>query len=737
MQLPSPPFLIAYGRVNAWSGFIAENLLSLVNLMLQLCSDYQKVTACEMRFFDIWNNKKKWWLFVALFLLPILAYSNTLKSSWHLDDYATIVANTPLHLNDLSFESVYNSFFSRSGNLFRPVSCLTFGLNWYIGKGQVAGFHMVNLGIHILTAFFLFTAIFNLYQSPRLRGDSHTHIFFIALLASVFWALNPVQTQAVTYIVQRMASLAAMFYVIAIYCYIKGRIINVKSRQKTYFAFCLISFLLALGSKENSITLPLSLFLLEIIFFQNMDDPKTRKKIILSSTVVSSILILSALIYFTLGDGVSLFNGYSKRSFTLSQRLMTESRIVILYISQLFYPSPLRLSIEHDIQISTSLFHPWTTLPAICLIISLIGLGLAGIRKRPVIGFSVLFFFLNHLIESSFLPLELIFEHRNYLPSLFCFWPIAVGLIKLIGYYRIKQPSTCRILGGFVVVLVILLAAGTYIRNISWATEKTLWEEAMQKAPGRARPAYNLAKYHYARQGRLDEALQLYRKSLNLDASTPAYSRAMALNGMASIYYSRKVPEKALQLCRRALKIYPEFESAAYNSVLALMKMGCWKEASSAIDRLLAGKHFRPGYLLLKGAILIRLNKGEKALGFLRQALKAAPNNRNVLMNLGIALSLSQQYRQAQWFFTRAIQVSPRDIRPYFYLIETGVKAGRADEIQENVAKLFSSFSVNAIISKLNSSFDDLYLIPPSIELVVPVVYRNFIKTADEIAGTS
>jgi Flp pilus assembly protein TadD len=363
-------------------------------------------------------------------------------------------------------------------------------------------------------------------------------------------------------------------------------------------------------------------------------------------------------------------------------------------------------------------------------------LALAGVRKRPVIGFSVLFFFLNHIIESSFLPLELIFEHRNYLPSLFFFWPIAVGLIKLIEYYQTKQPSTSRVVGGGIVVLVILFAASTYIRNMAWATEKTLWEDAMQKAPGSARPAYNLAKYHYLREGRLDEALQLFSQALNLDAASPANSKAMALNGMASIYYSRQDPAKALQLCQQALKTYPALESAAYNSVLALMKMKRWQEASHAVDQLLTGKHFPPVYLLLKGAILIRLNRGEQALGYLRQALKAAPKNRKVLMNLGIALGLSHHYRQAQWFFSQAIQVSPSDIRPYFYLIATSVKSGKVVEIQQNVAKLFSEFSVNTIISGLNGSFDDLYLMPPSIELVAPVVYRNIIKTADAITGT-
>jgi len=167
------------------------------------------------------------------------------------------------------------------------------------------------------------------------------------------------------------------------------------------------------------------------------------------------------------------------------------------------------------------------------------------------------------------------------------------------------------------------------------------------------------------------------------------------------------------------------------------MKMERWQEASLAADQLLTEKHIRPGYLLLKGAILIRLNRSEKALGYLRQALKAAPNNRKVLMNLGMALGLNGHYRQAQWFFNRAIQVSPRDIRPYFYLIAAGVKSSQAAEIEKNMAKLIATFSMNTIITRLNGSFDDPYLMPPSIELLAPVVYRHFLKTADEITGTS
>ena len=152
-----------------------------------------------------------------LLVLVFGAYSNTFHSSWQLDDYPTIVHNSRLHLKDLSPHAIATTFYSRPatlGNVYRPVSCLSLALNWYVGGRQVAGYHFVNICIHFLTAFFLYLTIFNLCRSPRLAKNNSRHGFAVAVLAAVLWALNPVQTQAVTYIVQRLHSLAALFFLL-------------------------------------------------------------------------------------------------------------------------------------------------------------------------------------------------------------------------------------------------------------------------------------------------------------------------------------------------------------------------------------------------------------------------------------------------------------------------------------------------------------------------------------------
>ena len=505
-------------------------------------------------------------VFALLFVFVFLIYSNTFHASWHFDDRPNIINNYYLHLKDLHPKSLVRTFFTNPRNpleirekMYRPVACLTFALNWYFGKDNVVGYHIINITIHILTAFFLYLTILKLFKSPNLKGKSKGNEHFIALLTAVLWAVNPIQTQAVTYIVQRMTALAAMFYILGIYFYINARVTDSLKRRIIFIIGCIMSFILALGSKENAAMLPITLLLAEMVFFQDLGVRKTRRMFLGIAAVTGVLIFIMGLLLFMRGDPLFFLKGYSSRPFSLSERLMTEPRIVIYYLSQIFYPVPNRLSVEHDVLLSTSLLKPWTTLPAILTILLLIGISLFLVKKRPVIAFAILFFFLNHIIESSIIPLELVFEHRNYLPSLFLFLPISAGIKWLIDYYRENRVSMYIVIVSFVTLLLIGLGTGTYIRNMAWATEKSLWEDAMTKAPGRARSVYNVAKYSYFEAGYFEEALELYEKALTLKASKPEYFKALLLNGMASIYYLKNDNEKAIELYKKALNHFPKF----------------------------------------------------------------------------------------------------------------------------------------------------------------------------------
>jgi tetratricopeptide (TPR) repeat protein len=676
------------------------------------------------------------WALGILLVLTFSAYSNTFQASWHLDDYPTVVHNSRLHLENFELNSIAATFYSRPaviGNTYRPVSCLSLALNWFFGGKRVAGYHLVNISIHFLTAFFLYLTVYSLLKTPRLAGRHKHRAFYVALLSAALWALNPVQTQAVTYIVQRMASLAAMFYILGLYFYVKGRSGNVRWQQFLCFTAVIIWYAMAVWSKENAIILPLALLLTEIVFFQNLDSRIIVFKIRMLAASIG-ILLLSGFIYVVYySNDVAILNGYQYRAFTLGQRLMTEPRIIIFYLSQLFYPMPQRLSIEHAVQLSTSFMQPWTTIPAVVLVIILVGIGIFQIKKRPIVAFALLFYFLNHLIESTVLPLELIFEHRNYLPSLFLFWPVAAWLFLLVDYYQPKSGLMAKALVAFLVLLVVGLGFSTFIRNSIWATEITLWEDTVKKAPGRARATYNLAK-QYAGAGRLDDALALFQTALAQEASRPQYTQALILNGIASIYYKKGDLANSLKYSQKALEVNPAFHAARYNVVLVLAKLNQWEKVNDQIDLQLGRRKNNKEYQYLKGELLLKQNQAAESLVYFRNALKLDPNDRMIWLNIGKAFILMNQYRQAEWFLQRFKTKSPTDIRAYIYLIEIGLNSKNTEKTDHFLEDLFSRFTLQKLNYEQQHCFEAMGLRPAVRKLICTAVNDKMIRMADKMA---
>ncbi len=678
-----------------------------------------------------------------LFLLILPIYSNTFNASWHFDDRPNIVNNYHLHLKDLRPKSLLQTFFTKPGNpletgdkMYRPVACLTFALNWYFGGDDVTGYHAVNIVIHILTAFFLYLTIFNLFKSPNLEDKFKGNEHFIALLSAALWAVNPIQTQAVTYIVQRMAIMAAMFYILGINFYIKGRLADVRFKKILFYTGCLLSFLFALGSKENAILLPLSLILVEIVFFQKSAGLGKKNKIMWATlaSIVFMLFLFGGMLFLMKKDPLNYFNQlYLIRPFSISERLLTEPRIVLYYLTQIFYPISYRLSIEHDIILSTSLLKPWTTLPAILIIFCLVGIGLSQIRKRPLIAFGILFFFLNHIVESTILPLELVFEHRNYLPSLFLFFPVSVGIKWLIDYYREKQFSMYIIIVSFITLLIIGFGTSTYIRNMAWATEKSLWEDAMHKAPGRARSVYNVAKYSYFQAGHFDKAMEYYEKAFMLKASKPEYFKALILNGMASIYFLKNENEKAIKFYKRALDYFPEFATIRNNLIRAFIKGGRWDEASENVDFILEKENSSKKFLYLKGFVLLKQQKGEKALYFLQKALVLAPTDKKFLLTMGAAMDSTGNYKDGRRFLDRATRIVPDDIMVLFCLIENRLRAQDPSGVKQYMEKMFYSFSILQIKKQLQRLPRDNFAVPVSRELLAAAIGSELRERAESI----
>ncbi|MBN1102786.1 MAG: tetratricopeptide repeat protein [Deltaproteobacteria bacterium] len=525
--------------------------------------------------------------FLFLLALITLVYGNTFSASWHFDDHPNIRLNPRVHIRDLSPDTlmkVFSEGFGGEESLYRPVSCLSFSLNWICSGDRPAAYHMTNTLVHFLTGFILFLTLQALLRSPRLNRRFEGKESIIALLAATLWALHPIQTEAVTYIVQRMASLAALFYVLGIYLYVRSRISSSRVLSAVGFSTVLLLFALAIGSKENAATLPAALVLIEACFFQDLEHPKTRRVLIGIAAGIVVLSMITGAFLFRQSHLFAFLDDYSRRPFTLSERLMTEPRVVLFYLSQILLPLPSRLSVQHDITLSTSLLEPWSTAPAMAAVLLLLGLGFSQIEKRPVLSFSVLFYFLNHLMESTVAPLELVFEHRNYLPSLFLFLPLSAWvqerMARLSGRGRLLWIPV-----SLIVLTITALAAATFERNEAWQDEKSLWKDALLKAPGSSRPYHNLAvQYHL--EGSYEEALTLYREAARKKNLHSIYGKSATYLYMSYIYAERGEIGKAATMAQEALRIDPDSWRARLELSLLLTRSGRKEDAARHLREL-------------------------------------------------------------------------------------------------------------------------------------------------------
>ena len=678
--------------------------------------------------------------FALLFIWIILIFSNTFHASWQFDDYPNIVNNPNLHLTDLYPASLFQTLFSPVNDLWgetqsiaRPVARLSFALNWYVHQDQVIGYHIVNLFAHFLTAVFLYSTIINLLATPKLNRQHIKNAQFAALLTTLLWAGHPIQTQAVNYIVQRMCILSAMFYVLGLLFYLKGRLQHNLFYQILYYIGCVTSYALALGSKENAVTLPAALLLIEFIFFKTRRPEKNRNHLFLFSGTAGAMIIVLATLLVLKGDLLSFLNGYENRPFTLTQRLMTEPGIIIFYLSLIFYPLAHRFSIEHDVDVSTSLFEPWTTIPSILFVLLLILIGFHQKNKRPVIVFSILFFFLNHIVESTIIPLELVFEHRNYLPSFFLFLPAAIYLKQLIDRYHTNNKLIALILVSAATVLIFGIGIATYTRNRVWLTEKSIWKDAMVKAPRSYRPLNNLATSYYYKFGNYDTALKLYHDALSLKSFHANQFKHIVLSNMGQIYYRQNKNKKALSVLDKALQIQPADSQTRFCLVLALAKIGRWDEALANTDLLLLTHKNHKDYLNMKGYILIRVNRPEKALVLHKQVLKQYPEDLNAWLYSSFALSLMGQYEQSEAFLQKANQLSKNNITTLLGLIENNITKGDQAGANLYLKRLFSLYSIEMIIDELTNSSEHAFIAPFSREILCPAIGEQIAKESNNL----
>lgn len=559
-----------------------------------------------------------------IFFIGFSIYSNTFDAGFQFDDTLHIKYNEYIKIRDLKLKTLYLAV-SRSPALSRPVANLSFALNsYFFGLESLFWFHFINILIHCLSALGLYLFIFHTMNLPSLRQRYGRDSFSIALFSALLFLTHAVQTQAVTYIVQRMTGMAAMFYIYSLFFYALGRS-NLEKRRFLYLTLSVCCGAAALGSKEIAVTLPLFILLYEYLFiseFQLSDKFKKRLLLMFSGMAV----VLTALIILYWPTLKEMFVGQiQKQAFTIPQRLLTEPRVVFFYISLLFLPLPSRLNVDHDFAVSTSLVNPLTTVFSITGIFFLIAYAVKIMKTHPLASFCILWFFGNLFLESSLIPLAMIFEQRVYLPSM-GFFLLIVSLLYA-PEDRIKKAGQALLL-----VVILCNSWFTYQRNFTWKTPETLWRDAALKSPNLARPHSIYAQSLLEDKSRSEEILAESRKALAIDPNTP-----IAYENIGRVYAEHKgLYSEALEYFEKALEVTPQYR------VFSI-------------------------YFLI-GETYDRMGDDEKAIEYYKKGLAICPPNPQALKNLAsFQQKLMNRYRET-------LLHRPEDIEARYKLAEAYVE---------------------------------------------------------------
>jgi Flp pilus assembly protein TadD len=571
------------------------------------------------------------------------------------------------------------------------VANISFGLNYYLGGYHVIGYHLVNIVIHMVTGLLLYLLVkttlllswgtdgdASIVKLPA-AGSEPAHGWrsldpsWISFWAAALWLVHPVQTQSVTYIVQRMNSMAAMFCVLSLLLYARGRIsqkrrFNHSRRRSTYpyiwFAGSLVGGLLAFGSKETAATLPFFILLYEWYFFQDLSGSWLKRNWIYF-VIILILFFLVVAVYMGSHPWDKILAGYARRDFTLDQRVLTEFRVVIFYLSLLIWPHPSRLNLEHDFALSYSLFDPVTTVMSLGVIVGLLALGIYLAARQRILSFCLLWFLGNLAIESSVIGLELVFEHRLYMPSMF----LSLAVVMLFCRYVRHRWLQAVLLG----MVVMAGALGTFERNKVWQDEVTFYRDCMIKSPDKARVRDALGAA-LLKRGQVEEAIAQFKEALRL---TPDFASAHNNLGVALIR-SEKF-SRAIYHFQEALRLVPGYADALHNLNKLEENLRLDGEIKKTKNKLTHNPE-DPAIHYDLGNLYMRRGTLNEAQTHYQKSLELDPEHHRALNNLASTYALTGNYDKAISLFQEVITRQPDDPDAFFYIACVYAKQNKKTE---------------------------------------------------------
>jgi protein O-mannosyl-transferase len=666
------------------------------------------------------KNIKRFAIFL-IAIVGVLAYVNSFNNSFQFDDGFHIVEGTKI--KDISNVLTLNHW-KAIGN--RPLSFFTLAVDYKLatknanGVPSVVPFHITNLLFHILSAFMAFLLSLEILSLAVFKKNKviEDNKVLIALFTALIFVTHPIQTQAVTYIIQRMAVLAGFFYMWAVLLYIRGRKIHLKREAqidwkslhwydlvipnflkslnwydfdkpylnyrkiigwKPYIFYAAAFFAGFLGflSKQNAVTFPVAFILVEILFIRNEKQKVDWKFVSITSAAVG-IVIMAVLITNSLPRE---FEKISRLNY-----LYTQFRVLVKYWQLLLLP--VNQHLDYFFTVSTTLWGE-KELASLAVILLSIGLGVwLFMKKWFVASFAIFWFYLTLSLESSIIPIrDVIFEHRLYL-AVFGF---GFAISYLAFYFLNPKNAKYPIIA--LSVLTSVYVGASINRNMVWKNPYTLWSDSVKKSPERERAWYWLATYYSEVKDR-ENALKCYDTSIKCNPGFP-----LAYNGRANLNKESGNLENALKDYDMAIKLDPKYLTAFYNRGITYAALNKLDLAIADYDHSIQLGNNTSAIYYNRGNAKRRSKQYDSAIEDYNVAIKKDPKNPLCFFNRGLTKAQLEKHSDAIQDMDLAIRIDPKN---HLFYNGKGVSLIALKKYQEAI----SNFD---LCVKINPDFGQAY----------------------------
>ena len=535
-------------------------------------------------------------------LAAVVAYHNSFAGPFVFDDIPAIVDNPSIrHLWPIT--RVFAPPLESAGAVGRPLVNLSLAVNYALGGTNVAGYHVVNLLLHIAVALVLFGVVLRTLRLPSLRARFEGKARQLALATTLLWTVHPLLTESVTCVIQRGELIVGLFYLATFYSVIRS---FTSTRKACWYGCAIAACLLGMASKEVMATAPIMVLLYDRAFASGSFKESLKRRGPLYPGLAATWVLLGLLVLFSQDRNGTVGFGHGVAWWAYA---LTQCEAIVHYLRLALWPRG--LAFDYGSYVVQSFTVVW---PQAAVLLALLGATAYATIRQPKLGFVGCWFFGIIAPSSSVIPLttQTMAEHRMYLPL------IAVVGLAVFGLFA-KANKNAGIAA--VAIIAVLLSRGTIRRNEVYKSAISLWSDTTSTRPENAR-AFNDLGFELSAVGRTSEALANY--------------------------------EKALQL-------KPGFATAIYNKACIILEQG---QASAAVELFDQALRLNPLYAkALKGKAdaLVQSGQGEAALPLYEEAFKQRPDDAGAARGLGIALLGARRFSEAIAPFESALRIDPQD----------------------------------------------------------------------------